>query len=51
MRGGGIDRRRRCGEEAQAARCYCGRDGRRAGVEEAGASHPSSVGSGSKVGS
>jgi hypothetical protein len=56
-RGGGVGRRRWCGKEAQAARCYCGRGGvslpdgleetRRAGVEEAGASHPSSVGNGS----
>jgi hypothetical protein len=46
---------RQCGEEAQAAQCCCKRgegesfgwpkrDGRRAGVEETGASHPSSVG-------
>jgi hypothetical protein len=57
MRGGGVGRRRRCRKEAQAARCSCGRDGgkssgwpkrngHRAGVEEAGASHPSNVGNG-----
>jgi hypothetical protein len=60
-RGGGASRRRLCGEEAQAMRCYCGRgggksfgrpgrDGHRDGVEEAGSSHPSSVGSRSEAG-
>ena len=55
--GGGTGRRRRCGEEAQAARCNCGRgagessrrpirDERHGGVEETGASHPNSLGSG-----
>jgi hypothetical protein len=59
--GGGVGRHRHCGKEAQAARCYCGRDGgeslvwpgrdgRRVGVEEAGASHPSNVCSGSEAG-
>ena len=59
--GGGAGHHRRCGEEAQTALCCCGRgggessgrpgrDGRRAGVEEAGASHLSSVGSGSDAG-
>ena len=54
---GGTGRRRRCGEEAQAARCNCGRgagessrrpirDERHGGVEETGASHPNSMGSG-----
>ena len=57
---GGAGRRRRCREEAQAARCYCGRgegessgrpgrDVSHAGVEEAGASQPSSVGSKSEA--
>jgi hypothetical protein len=59
-RGGGAGRRRRCEEEAQPVRCCCGRggdesserlgrDGRRAGVEVAGASHPSSVDSESEA--
>jgi hypothetical protein len=58
---GGVGRRhRRCGEEAQAVWCCCGRgwgessrrperDERRAGVEVAGASHPRSVSSGSEA--
>jgi len=58
--GGGAGSRWRCGEEAQAARCYCGRGGgesseqpkkdeRRASVEEAGVSHPNSVDIGSET--
>jgi hypothetical protein len=58
--GEGAGRRRLCGEDAQAAWCCCGRgggessgrperDGRRAGVAEVGASHPSSVGSRSEA--
>jgi hypothetical protein len=61
-RGWGASVPPRYGEEAQAARCCCrrdggesserpGKDGRRANVEEAGASHPMSVGSGSETGS
>jgi hypothetical protein len=58
--GVGVGRRRWGGEEAQVTRCCCGRGGgesfgwpgrdrRRANVEEAGASHPSSVGSRSEA--
>ena len=60
-RGRGAGRQRRCGEEAQARAVLLWkrrgessgrprRDGRRAGVEEAKASHPSSVGNGSEAG-
>jgi hypothetical protein len=62
MSGGGADRCWRCGEEAQVTRCRCGRgegessgqpvrDGHCAGVDEAGASHPSSMDSRSEAGS
>jgi hypothetical protein len=49
--GGGASRRRRCGEEAGGESSgRPRRDRRRTGMEEAGASHPSSVGSGYEAG-
>jgi hypothetical protein len=48
--GGGTGRAVLCARGGGESSRWRGRDGRRAGVEEAEASHPSSVGSGSEAG-